>query len=145
MKKSSCSREDIRFLFIRKGYERDILQLYYQEKWIKPEEHVSIPDIRKVIEGSFAFLVAVDGSRAIGMARALSDGYSDAYIQDVVVCNAYQGCGIGKKLVSLLVEYLKKEGIDWIGLVAKPGTRQFYRKLNFEVLKDHYPMQLRKQ
>ena len=66
-----------------------------------------------------------------GIARVLSDGCSDAYIQDVVVAPEYRGRGIGQQLVNFLTSELKKCGIDWIGLVGEPGTEEFYRKLKW--------------
>ena len=80
-----------------------------------------------LIRGSFAFAVAVerDTGRAVGMGRALSDGVSDAYIQDLVVLPAYRGRGIGTKIPTLL-DHCRSAGVTWIALVAEPGTETFY-------------------
>ena len=71
------------------------------------------------------------------MGRALSDLASDAYIQDVTIIKEFRGKGIGRKIIKKLIEKLKENNVDWIGLVAQPGTSSFYEKLGFEVLKDH--------
>ena len=82
------------------------------------------------------FFVAVDNktSRAVGMGRAISDGISDAYIQDVVVLKEYRGMGIGKEIVQNLLNYCLEKNLVWIGLVAEPGTRAFYSPLGFQKL-----------
>ena len=72
--------------------------------------------------------------------RALGDGVSDAYIQDVVVEPDRRGQGIGSELVRMLVAELRKAGVSWIGLVGAPGTERFYRKLGFSPLAGHVPM-----
>ena len=74
------------------------------------------------------------------MGRALSDLASDAYIQDVAVLKKYRGRGIGKKIIQILIEKLKENNVEWIGLVAQPGTSSFYKELGFEPLKDHVPL-----
>ena len=68
----------------------------------------------------------------IGCARCLSDGCSDAYIQDVVVDPGCRGQGIGSKLISCLVDGLRAKGVDWIALVGEPGTEGFYQRINWE-------------
>ena len=80
---------------------------------------------------SCAVAAAYDGKRLIGMGRALGDGVSDAYIQDVVVATEYRKRGIGGAIVRTLVAELRRRGVDWIGLVGAPGTENFYRSLGF--------------
>ncbi len=95
-----------------------------------------------LIDGSFAFAVAVerDTGRAVGMGRALSDGVSDAYIQDLVVLPAYRGRGIGTRILSTLLDHCRSAGVTWVALVAEPGTEAFYTPLGFRRLEAHTPM-----
>ena len=106
-----------------------IAGFYLSAKWIEPGEDSSF--LLPALRGSFLAAGAFDGEMIVGSARVLSDGCSDAYIQDVVVDPAYRGQGIGRGLIALLVDNLKKYGIDWIGLVGEPGTEEFYRKLGW--------------
>jgi spermidine synthase len=76
----------------------------------------------------------------IGMGRCLSDGVSDAYIQDVVVLDEYRRRGIGREIVSTLARHCKERGLVWIGLVAEPGTGHFYEALGFRLLERYEPM-----
>lgn len=99
--------------------------------------------LRQALPGSCAVAGAFVGNRLIGIARALSDGFSDAYIQDVTTAKEYRGRGIGSQLVECLVHELRARGIDWIGLVGVPGTEKFYPSLGFEP-QDGYTLYLRK-
>ncbi len=95
-----------------------------------------------LITGSFAFAVAVDPvtGKAIGMGRVLSDGVSDAYIQDLIVLPGYRGRGIGTMILSALLDYCKSAGVTWVALVAEPGTEAFYTALGFRRMERHIPM-----
>jgi ribosomal protein S18 acetylase RimI-like enzyme len=70
-----------------------------------------------------------DAGTLVGAGRALADGIDCSYICDVAVHPSYQGSGIGKGIVSRLVELSK--GHRKIILYAAPGKEAFYRKLGF--------------
>ncbi len=93
-----------------------------------------------MVKTSAIFGVPFIKKKLIGMGRALSDLVSDAYIQDVTVLKEYRGRGIGKDIIQTLIKTLKENNVDWIGLVAEPGTSFFYEPLGFETLKDHVPL-----
>lgn len=116
-----------------------VVALYEAGGWWT-EEPRSREIIPAMVRGSFCFMVARDGERYIGMGRALSDGVSDAYIQDVVVLKEYRGRGIGAELVRRLAQFCADRGLPWIGLVAEPGTRHFYTSLGFRPLERYEAM-----
>lgn len=103
--------------------------LYRQAGWVAPEEDCEF--IRRVTADSTVFLAVYDHERIIGMGRAISDGVSDAYIQDVAVLKDYRRQGIGGEIVRRIVAALEAKNIDWIALVGEPGTESFYRGLGF--------------
>lgn len=105
-------------------------RMYADAAWISADDDFSF--INSALAGSFLAAGAFENGRLIGMGRVLSDGVSDAYIQDVVVTPEFRGRGIGGKLVMFLVEELEKRGVDWIALAGEPGTEKFYSKLGFE-------------
>jgi ribosomal protein S18 acetylase RimI-like enzyme len=74
------------------------------------------------------------------MGRVISDGASDAYIQDVVVLPAFRRQGVGTELIHRLTRYCVECRIQWIGLVAEPGTQAFYEKLGYLELVDYRAM-----
>ena len=119
---------------------QDILVLYREAGWISKDECGAF--LPGVLSGSFLFLAARLDGKIIGMARAISDGVSDAYIQDVVVSAAHRKQGIGKELIFRLRDELKACGVDWIGLIGAPGTENFYSKIGLEHPENHIFYQL---
>lgn len=123
----------------------DFIALYKDADWWEKEYESDISFIDHIVKGSFLFAAAFDETgRIIGMGRVLSDGCSDAYIQDVVVLKECRKQGIGRKIISFLVEMLEEKGIDWIGLIGEPATESFYTHLGFKRLKDYIPMKLQR-
>ena len=118
----------------------EIVDLYKSAGWWKdvPDAQTIIP---AMIRGSFRFMVArLPKGCIVGMARVISDGFSDAYIQDVVVLPSYRKQGIGRELIRRLTEYCVDRKIAWIGLVAEPGTQEFYEELGYGTLAGYQPM-----
>lgn len=72
---------------------------------------------------------ASEDGRLVAAGRALADGADCSYICDVAVLPSHQGRGIGKELVSKLVELSR--GHKKIILYAIPGKEGFYRKFGF--------------
>jgi len=71
-----------------------------------------------------------DAGRLIAAGRALADGRDCSYICDVAVHPDHQGLGIGREVVSRLVERSKDH--KKIILYAARGKEPFYRKLGFK-------------
>jgi len=120
--------------------EDEIVELYKAGGWWK--EHYDASAIKNLIKGSFAFAIAIDKNykKSIGMGRLISDGVSDAYIQDLVVIRKYREKGIGKMIVKILVDYCKKRKINWLGLIAEPNQDKFYKSLGFKIMEKYTPM-----
>ncbi len=120
--------------------EDEIVALYKAAGWWKDSyDKAGIPQL---IAGSFAFVVAIDEKtgKAIGMGRVLSDGVSDAYIQDVVILAPHRGQNLGKKIVQTLIDFCVVKGIQWIGLIAEPGSSTFYTSIGFKPMELYIPM-----
>ena len=85
-----------------------ILNLYKAANWWE-EDSNGTDIIDKIISGSYIFMIAVCQDKIIGMGRVISDGVSDAYIQDVTVDKEYRNRKIGSKIVRgrpLLLKYI---------------------------------------
>jgi ribosomal protein S18 acetylase RimI-like enzyme len=117
-----------------------IVDLYRAGGWWK--EGYDPAGIPALIAGSYLFAVAVDPATgsAVGMGRVLSDGVSDGYIQDIAVLFPYRRRGVGKKIVALLLKECRARGLEWIGLIAEPGSEQFYLPLGFRPMKGYVPL-----
>jgi GNAT superfamily N-acetyltransferase len=118
----------------------EIEQLYRAAGWWK--EEYDARELPGLVRSSFVFVVALDQKtgKTIGMGRAISDGISDAYLQDLVVLPAYRGLGVGTRIVKRLVESCISRGITWIALIAEPGTEHFYLPSGFSPMKGYVPM-----
>jgi spermidine synthase len=121
-----------------------IAGFYIHAGWIGKDDDTSF--LLPALKGSALVAGAFDEKgKIIGSARVLSDGCSDAYIQDVVVDPAYRGQGIGSELIRVLTDALLEKGVDWIGLVGEPGTEEFYRKQNWVAKPGYTLWQMKKK
>ena len=88
--------------------------------------------LREVFQNSGVRCFAWDGSELVGAGRAISDGVRYAVIFDVVLLPEYQRKGIGKKIMTFLVE---RSNVANVLLHAVPGKEKFYEKLGFRRMK----------
>ncbi len=120
-----------------------IVALYRDQGWWYDHTDAA-EDLRlleRILAGSHCFLVAVEeGGSIAGMGRAISDGASDAYIQDVAVGGRWQHQGLGGRIVDAIVSRLVDDGIGWIGLIADNHTQHFYERLGFSPMRGAAPM-----
>ena len=116
----------------------DVLALYRAAGWFGMSDPA--PELDAMIANSFAVSAAFDpAGHLVGLARALSDGVSDAYILDVVVEPAHRSRGIGREIVKRLADHLASCGVDWIVCVGVPGTEAFYRAAGAAPMDGHTP------
>jgi GNAT superfamily N-acetyltransferase len=85
---------------------------------------------RRLMEKSSRAVVALDGSRIVGFARALCDEESNGYISMVAVASDKRGQGVGSELVRLLMG--DDASITWV-LRAGRGSRGFWEKMGFRL------------
>lgn len=119
---------------------RQIEGLYQSQEWWQPDDNESPQLIPKLIAGSHCFVTALEGDDIVGMGRAISDGVSDAYIQDLTVRNDRRNKGIGRRILKTLLERLHADGLRWIGLIAEPGSYSLYHREGFREMPDAVPM-----
>lgn len=81
-----------------------------------------------MMENTDRAVVAVDGPRVVGFARALCDGVSNGYISVVAVAADRRGQGVGRELVRRLVG--DDAGITWV-LRAGRGSGGFWERVGF--------------
>ena len=104
----------------------DLSDLYRQT----PLGHKEPSDIEIAFTNSRFRCFVFEQERLVGVGRALADGADCSYICDVAVLPEYQRMGIGKSIVSKLVDLSKKH--KKIILYACPGKESFYQKLGFK-------------
>ncbi|HON56788.1 MAG TPA: GNAT family N-acetyltransferase [bacterium] len=121
----------------------ELYEFYRALNWWADSEPFNLDILQAIVQNSFCFAAAFDNNnKLIGIGRCLSDGASDAYIQDVGVLEKYRGKGIGKKIIELLINHLRSKNINWISLIAEPNAAEFYYQFGFEIMKDYTPLKL---
>ena len=84
------------------------------------------------LEGEYQMMVALDGSRVIGMASIRSRNHLSLLFVD----EDYHRKGVGSSLMKKLCRYLQEEaGERYISLKAAPYAVNFYRKLGFATVR----------
>jgi len=117
--------------------------LYKDAGWWSEDDNTEPDLISKLMQGSFCFAVASINDSLVGMGRAISDGVSDAYIQDVAVLSKFRGRGIGILIMDELINYLKSKKINWIGLISEPKAHSFYQRYGFSRMAGYVPFILK--
>lgn len=125
------------------GEIKQIMVLYREADWWDERDNENHELIRRIVAGSHCFLTVRDGNEIVGMGRAISDRVNDAYIQDVIVFSRLRRQGIGTKIVEEILGRLRRDGMQWIGLIAENRTHSFYGKLGFEEMPFSLPMLLK--
>lgn len=112
IKEFSC--EELKELFLSVGWSSG----QYAEK------------LRIAMMNSDSVYTAWDGAKLIGLINSMSDGIMNVYFQYLLVNPEYQGKGVGKSLVSLMLEqynsFLRKT------LIAYDTALEFYQKCGFK-------------
>jgi ribosomal protein S18 acetylase RimI-like enzyme len=107
----------------------DELEALYR---LAPLGNKSAEHLRTVFTNSRYKFFAYEHEKLVAAGRALSDGADCSYVCDVAVMPGHQGCGLGREMVSRLVE--ASRGHKKIILYSVSGKEGFYRKLGFRRL-----------
>ncbi|HEP1802610.1 TPA: GNAT family N-acetyltransferase [Streptococcus suis] len=106
-----------------------VLDLYDSVDWTG---YTSRPEmLEKALAHSLLVLAAFDSDRLVGLLRAVGDGHSIVFIQDILVLPPYQRQGIGRHLLEQAVTHFP--GIYQLHLLTDntEKTRSFYEELGF--------------
>ncbi len=90
---------------------------------------VSIPNSRFITVGK-------DGDKTVSMARAVGDGGYHLLVVDVIVRPDHQGQGIGKQMISALMDFVHTEYIEdgettMVSLLSAKDKEPFYEQFGF--------------
>ena len=93
-------------------------------------------DIRRQIAAAGRVTGAYDRSGAmVGFARAFGDGAS-AYLSDVYVLASHRGAGLGKAIVTMMIE--DGPGAGWRWMLHTSDAHGLYRQFGFTPPDDRY-------
>ena len=94
--------------------------------WNRMEKELNNPKLT-----SYYHIAAYDGDNLVGFIDCISNGVTDAYIQDLMVDPLYQGKGIGSELMNKMINYLKEKHIYIISVIFDESLKSFYERFGF--------------
>ncbi|WP_106460471.1 GNAT family N-acetyltransferase [Anaerococcus sp. Marseille-P3915] len=107
-----------------------IRDLYDAVGWTSYTDDMDV--LIKGYENSLKILAAFEDEKLLGVIRAVGDGYTIIFIQDILVLPDYQRKGIGKALLDSMMDlYPNVRQIELTTDIA-PETIGFYSSLGFE-------------
>lgn len=111
----------------------EILPLYETVGW---SNYTSNPTMLKnALEHSLFLILARDeDGKLVGFLRAVGDGYSILYIQDIIVLPEYQRQGIGTQLLRQTLEHFKEVYQIILTTDSELKTIAFYEANGFTAL-----------
>ena len=99
--------------------------------WGRRDEQMTA---RGLASALYTVCVVHDG-RVVGCGRVVGDGGLYFYLQDVIVLPAFQGQGLGRRIMQPILAYLDQHARAgaFVGLMAAQGVSDFYAQFGFAV------------
>ena len=112
----------------------EITNLYQSVGWTKYLERISV--LEDAYANSLCVIGAYDNEKLVGIIRAVGDGQTIVFVQDIIVLPEYQRKGIGTKLLKAVVE--KYKNVYQMELLTDntEKTKAFYRSVGFSASDD---------
>lgn len=108
----------------------ELLRLYGSVGWTNYTGHAEM--LEQAYANSLKTLAAYDGETLVGVIRAIGDGCSILYIQDLLVLPEYQRRGIGSALTRRLLALYPDVYQKVLLTDDTEKTVRFYRSLGFQ-------------
>jgi GNAT superfamily N-acetyltransferase len=86
-------------------------------------------DVDRQLDGAWRQVAAYVDGRMVGFARAVSDGVALAYLADVFVLDDYRGRGVGRALVTAMID--DGPGADFRWMLHTKDAHDLYRPFGF--------------
>jgi GNAT superfamily N-acetyltransferase len=114
------------------------LHALYQRQWWSQGR--TLDDVRTMLANSslvFAF-VEPDSGRLVAFCRLLTDFAFRGTLHDVMVDEAFQRQGIGRRLMDAVISHPRLAAVKAIGLWCKPELVPLYRQYGFLPANEDY-------
>ena len=112
----------------------EITNLYQSVGWTKYLERISV--LEDAYAHSLCVIGAYDNEKLVGIIRAVGDGLTIVFIQDIIIQPEYQRKGIGTKLLKAVMD--KYSDVYQMELLTDntEKTKAFYRSVGFSASDD---------
>lgn len=109
-----------------------VLALYEAVEWSNYTEQAGM--LEQALKNSLQVIAAFDEEKLVGLIRAVGDGYSIVFVQDILVLPDYQRMGIGRQLMERLLAIYPN--IYQLHLLTgkEDKTKAFYESLGFRAV-----------
>ncbi|MDO5156796.1 MAG: GNAT family N-acetyltransferase [Eubacteriales bacterium] len=88
-------------------------------------------ELRNPLMTSYIHIAAYEEDVLIGYIDSISNGVTDAYIQDLMVHPKYQGKGVGTELMNQMIACIKEKHIYMVSVIFEEEMKSFYEKFGF--------------
>lgn len=117
----------IKYYLNRETDIKQICDLRQSVGWNRMEESSNNPNLQH-----FLSISAYDDRRLVGYVDVVSNGVTDAYIQDLMVRPDMQNKGIGTTLMNMAIDEINKKGIYMVSVIyGDAELKKFYEKFGF--------------
>lgn len=110
--------------------KKQLFNLYDNAGWYTYTQDVDF--LAQAVSQSYYVLTAWHEDTLVGLLRVISDGLSIAYIQDILVHDAYQKQGIGTKLLTLAKQEFSHIRKCVVLTEDTASIRTFYDEVGFD-------------
>ena len=112
----------------------EIINLYQSVGWTNYLERISV--LEEAYANSLCVIGAYDNEKLVGIIRAVGDGRTIVFVQDIIVLPEYQRKGIGTKLLKAVMD--KYHDVYQMELLTDNTvkTKAFYRSVGFTASDD---------
>ncbi len=114
--------------------EPEILRLYESVGWTA---YTSRPEaLRKGFENSMLTLGAYEGDKLMGFLRAVGDGYTVVFVQDILVFPEHQRKGVGSALLQAVLDRYSHVRQIELATDNTEKTVAFYKSMGFREMSE---------
>lgn len=112
----------------------EILRLYSEVGWTAYTENMAA--LEEGYKNSLLVLAAYEGDELLGIIRAVGDGCTIVFVQDILVFPGHQRQGVGTALLEAVLK--RYPDVRQVELVTDntPKTVAFYKSLGFSELSE---------
>ncbi len=122
-------REPMQIREYKQFHREEIASLYSSVGWTAYTDNLSA--LERGFARSLIVLAAYDGENLVGILRAVGDGETIVFIQDILVCPVYQRRGIGTALVQAILDRYRSVRQIELATDDTTETKAFYKAQGF--------------